>query len=145
MDHSHCGKLRCFSVNIFLAGQLLIAGGERLSWSQGDIRWWGHAIECRINAEDPKTFMPSPGTVQLWHAPGGPGIRTDSHLYSGYAVPPYYESLIGKLIAHGENRRSAIARMTTALSEIVPGETFETTAEAKQWAETQGKEHGIEW
>jgi acetyl-CoA carboxylase, biotin carboxylase subunit len=99
--------------------QLLVAGGERLPWSQADIRWWGHAIECRINAEDPKTFMPSPGTVQLWHAPGGPGIRTDSHIYSGYAVPPYYDSLIGKLIAHGENRRSAIARMTTALSEIV--------------------------
>ncbi|HSG66114.1 MAG TPA: acetyl-CoA carboxylase biotin carboxylase subunit [Gammaproteobacteria bacterium] len=99
--------------------QLLIASGEKLPWSQGDIRWWGHAIECRINAEDPKTFMPSPGTVQLWHAPGGPGIRTDSHLYSGYAVPPYYDSLIGKLIAHGEDRRSAIARMTTALSEIV--------------------------
>jgi acetyl-CoA carboxylase biotin carboxylase subunit len=99
--------------------QLAIAGGERLQWSQGDIQWRGHAIECRINAEDPKTFMPSPGTVQLWHAPGGPGIRTDSHVYSGYAVPPYYDSLIGKLIAHGEDRRSAIARMTTALSEIV--------------------------
>jgi len=99
--------------------QLLVASGERLPWTQDDIRWQGHAIECRINAEDPKTFMPSPGTVQLWHAPGGPGIRTDSHLYSGYAVPPYYDSLIGKLIAHGEDRRSAIARMTTALSEIV--------------------------
>jgi len=99
--------------------QLLIAAGEPLPWSQGDIRWWGHAIECRINAEDPKTFMPSPGTVQLWHAPGGPGIRIDSHVYSGYAVPPYYDSLIGKLIAHGENRGAAIARMTTALSEVV--------------------------
>ena len=99
--------------------QLLIAGGEPLPWSQGDIRWSGHAIECRINAEDPKTFMPSPGNIQLWHAPGGPGIRIDSHVYSGYAVPPHYDSLIGKLIAHGENRRSAIARMTTALSEIV--------------------------
>jgi len=99
--------------------QLLIAAGEPLPWSQGDIRWWGHAIECRINAEDPKTFMPSPGTVQLWHAPGGPGIRTDSHVYSGYAVPPHYDSLIGKLIAHGENRGAAIARMTTALSEVV--------------------------
>ena len=99
--------------------QLLIAAGEPLPWSQSDIRWQGHAIECRINAEDPKTFMPSPGDIQLWHAPGGPGIRTDSHVYSGYAVPPHYDSLIGKLIAHGENRRSAIARMTTALSEIV--------------------------
>jgi acetyl-CoA carboxylase biotin carboxylase subunit len=99
--------------------QLLIAAGEPLPWSQGDISWSGHAIECRINAEDPKTFMPSPGNIQLWHAPGGPGIRTDSHVYSGYAVPPHYDSLIGKLIAHGENRSSAIARMTTALSEIV--------------------------
>jgi acetyl-CoA carboxylase biotin carboxylase subunit len=99
--------------------QLRIAAGEPLQWSQEDIRWSGHAIECRINAEDPKTFMPSPGTVRLWHAPGGPGIRTDSHLYSGYAVPPYYDSLIGKLIAHGETRQSAIARMTTALTEIV--------------------------
>jgi acetyl-CoA carboxylase biotin carboxylase subunit len=99
--------------------QLLIAAGERLQWSQDEIRWTGHAIECRINAEDPKTFMPSPGTVRLWHAPGGPGIRTDSHLYSGYAVPPYYDSLIGKVIAHGETRKAAIARMTTALTEIV--------------------------
>ncbi|HEX9875072.1 MAG TPA: acetyl-CoA carboxylase biotin carboxylase subunit [Gammaproteobacteria bacterium] len=99
--------------------QLHIAAGEPLQWAQEDIRWSGHAIECRINAEDPKTFMPSPGTVRLWHAPGGPGIRTDSHLYSGYAVPPYYDSLIGKLIAHGETRQFAIARMTTALTEIV--------------------------
>ena len=99
--------------------QLLIASGEPLQWQQSDITWSGHAIECRINAEDPNTFMPSPGTISLWHAPGGPGIRVDSHIYSGYAVPPYYDSLIGKLIAHGENRDSAIARMTTALSEVV--------------------------
>jgi len=99
--------------------QLLIASGESLQWKQRDITWSGHAIECRINAEDPKTFMPSPGTVTLWHAPGGPGIRVDSHMYSGYAVPPHYDSLIAKIVAHGENRDSAIARMTTALSEIV--------------------------
>ncbi|MFL2546306.1 MAG: acetyl-CoA carboxylase biotin carboxylase subunit [Candidatus Rariloculaceae bacterium] len=99
--------------------QLTIATGEPLPWKQEDIRWSGHAIECRINAEDPKTFMPSPGPVNLWHAPGGPGIRVDSHMYSGYAVPPHYDSLIGKLIAHGETRKSAIARMTTALSEVV--------------------------
>ncbi len=99
--------------------QLLIASGESLQWTQQDITWSGHAIECRINAEDPNTFMPSPGTITLWHAPGGPGIRVDSHIYSGYAVPPHYDSLIGKLIAHGENRDSAIARMTTALSEVV--------------------------
>ncbi|MGI9259780.1 MAG: acetyl-CoA carboxylase biotin carboxylase subunit [Gammaproteobacteria bacterium] len=99
--------------------QLLIAAGEPLPWRQEDIRWHGHAIECRINAEDPKTFMPSPGTINLWHPPGGPGIRVDSHIYSGYAVPPHYDSMIGKLIAHGDSRASAIARMTTALSEIV--------------------------
>ncbi|HEX7079923.1 MAG TPA: acetyl-CoA carboxylase biotin carboxylase subunit [Gammaproteobacteria bacterium] len=99
--------------------QLLIAAGEPLRFTQDDVEWRGHAIECRINAEDPRTFMPSPGTVTLWHAPGGPGIRVDSHLYSGYAVPPHYDSLIAKLIAHGENRASAIARMTTALNEIV--------------------------
>ncbi len=99
--------------------QLAIAAGERLPFTQEDIRWRGHAIECRINAEDPKTFVPSPGTVSLWHPPGGPGIRVDSHMYSGYAVPPYYDSLIAKIIAHGEHRRATIARMTTALQEIV--------------------------
>jgi acetyl-CoA carboxylase biotin carboxylase subunit len=99
--------------------QLAIAAGERLDIAQNDVRWRGHAIECRINAEDPKTFVPSPGTVSLWHPPGGPGIRVDSHMYSGYAVPPYYDSLIAKVIAHGEHRRAAIARMTTALQEIV--------------------------
>ena len=96
--------------------QLAIAAGERLPFAQEDIRWRGHAIECRINAEDPKSFVPSPGTVSLWHPPGGPGIRVDSHMYSGYAVPPYYDSLIAKVIAHGEHRRAAIARMTTALA-----------------------------
>jgi acetyl-CoA carboxylase biotin carboxylase subunit len=99
--------------------QLRIAAAEPLRLRQEEVVWSGHAIECRINAEDPKTFMPSPGTVNLWHAPGGPGIRVDSHMYSGYAVPPYYDSLIAKLIAHGEDRDSAIARMSTALSEIV--------------------------
>ena len=99
--------------------QLGVAAGERLPFAQQDIRWFGHAIECRINAEDPKSFVPSPGTVSLWHPPGGPGIRVDSHMYSGYSVPPYYDSLVAKVIAHGEHRRSAIARMTTALQEIV--------------------------
>ena len=99
--------------------QLAIAAGERLDSRRTTCSWRGHAIECRINAEDPKTFVPSPGTVSLWHPPGGPGIRVDSHMYSGYAVPPYYDSLIAKVIAHGEHRRSAIARMTTALQEIV--------------------------
>jgi len=99
--------------------QLRIAAGEKLGFTQSDVRVTGHAIECRINAEDPKTFMPSPGMVQLWHSPGGPGIRVDSHLYSGYRVPPYYDSMIGKVIAYGENRESAIARMQIALTEIV--------------------------
>jgi acetyl-CoA carboxylase biotin carboxylase subunit len=99
--------------------QLRIAAGEPLPFKQEDIRITGHAIECRINAEDPKTFMPSPGPVKLWHPPGGPGIRVDSHLYTGYAVPPFYDSLIAKVIAYGEDRDTAIARMRNALSEMV--------------------------
>ncbi|MGC3979665.1 MAG: acetyl-CoA carboxylase biotin carboxylase subunit [Steroidobacteraceae bacterium] len=99
--------------------QLRIAAGERLPWTQSDIVVRGHAIECRINAEDPKGFIPSPGPIKLYHAPGGPGIRVDSHIYSGYVVPPYYDSMIGKLIAYGEDRDTAIARMKTALSEMV--------------------------
>ncbi len=99
--------------------QFRIANGEALSITQDEVRISGHAIECRINAEDPKTFMPSPGMVNLWHAPGGPGIRVESHVYSGYRVPPYYDSMIGKIIAHGNDRATAVARMRTALSEIV--------------------------
>jgi acetyl-CoA carboxylase biotin carboxylase subunit len=99
--------------------QLRIASGEPLSIRQEDVKIQGHAIECRINAEDAKTFMPSPGMVTLWHPPGGPGIRMESHIYSGYKVPPYYDSMIGKLIAHGEDRPAAFARMKSALSEIV--------------------------
>ncbi len=99
--------------------QLLIAAGRPLSYSQEDIVVRGHAIECRINAEDPETFMPSPGDITLLHVPGGPGVRVDTHIYSGYRVPPYYDSMIGKLITHGENRDVAIARMRGALSEMV--------------------------
>ena len=99
--------------------QLLVAAGEKLPFTQGDIQIRGHAIECRINAEDPRTFVPSPGPVKLWHAPGGPGIRVDSHLYSGYNVPPNYDSMVAKLIAHGDTRDTAIARMRNALSEMV--------------------------
>lgn len=99
--------------------QLNIAAGKRLDYSQDDIVIRGHAIECRINAEDPKDFTPSPGPIKLWHSPGGPGVRVDSHIYSGYVVPPFYDSMIGKLIAHGETRNSAIARMSNALNEIV--------------------------
>jgi len=99
--------------------QLRIAYGQPLRFAQEDITLRGHAIECRINAEDPKTFVPSPGRIELWHPPGGPGIRVDSHLYSGYMVPPYYDSMIGKVISYGDDRASAIARMRIALSEMV--------------------------
>ncbi len=101
-----------------VAEQIRIAAGEPLSFTQDDIVLNGHSIECRINAEDAKTFMPSPGKVTHYHAPGGIGIRMDSHIYSGYSVPPNYDSMIGKLIAHGPTRESAISRMLTALSEI---------------------------
>lgn len=99
--------------------QILIAAGDRLSYRQEDIEIRGHAIECRINAEDPKTFMPSPGLIAGFHAPGGPGIRMDSHIYDGYRVPPNYDSMIGKVIAHGTTRDIAIARMRVALDEMV--------------------------
>ena len=99
--------------------QLMIAAGEPLTITQGDIKFQGHAIECRINAEDAKTFMPSPGLITLAHMPGGPGIRVDSHLYSGYNVPPFYDSMIGKVIAHGQDREAAFGRMRSALTEIV--------------------------
>lgn len=99
--------------------QLRIAAGERLSYTQEDIRIHGHAIECRINAEDPSSFVPSPGKIAQVHIPGGPGIRVDTHIYNGYTVPRYYDSLIGKLIAHGENRQTAVARMLMALEEMV--------------------------
>ncbi|MEE8157658.1 MAG: acetyl-CoA carboxylase biotin carboxylase subunit [Gammaproteobacteria bacterium] len=99
--------------------QLTIAAGEPLSFSQSDVAIRGHALECRINAEDPKDFTPCPGRIHQWHAPGGPGVRVDSHIYSGYRVPPYYDSMIGKLIAHGNTREIAIARMQIALDEII--------------------------
>jgi acetyl-CoA carboxylase biotin carboxylase subunit len=99
--------------------QILIASGEKLSLRQEDIRLNGHAIECRINAEDPDTFMPSPGIVRRFEAPGGPGVRVDTHLYDGYRIPPNYDSMIGKLIVHGRDRATAIARARIALSEMV--------------------------
>ncbi len=105
------------SIDIVKA-QLHIAAGEKLPYRQEDIKIHGHAIECRINAEDAKTFLPSPGTIQMFHAPGGPGVRVDSHIYNGYQVPPYYDSLIGKLITYGENREIAIVRMQNALDEM---------------------------
>ena len=99
--------------------QILVAAGDTLSYKQEDIQIRGHAIECRINAEDSVTFMPSPGLIEEFHAPGGPGIRVDSHIYDGYRVPPNYDSMIGKIISHAETRNMAIARMRVALDEMV--------------------------
>ena len=99
--------------------QIKIAAGQKLGFRQRDIVFKGHAIECRLNAEDPFKFTPSPGRIQSWHMPGGPGIRVDSHAYSGYLVPPNYDSMIGKLIAYGATREQAIRRMRIALSEMV--------------------------
>ncbi len=100
--------------------QIRIAAKEKLGFTQSDIEFQGHAIECRINAEDPAAnFAPSPGRVEMFHAPGGPGIRVDSHLYTGYSVPPYYDSLVGKLIAYGGDRNVARLRMRNALEEII--------------------------
>ncbi|MBU3724397.1 MAG: acetyl-CoA carboxylase biotin carboxylase subunit [Burkholderiaceae bacterium] len=99
--------------------QIRVASGQRLRFKQKDIQFKGHALECRINAEDPYKFTPSPGRIQTWHAPGGPGVRVDSHAYSGYVVPPNYDSMIAKLIVYGDTRAQAIARMQIALSETV--------------------------
>lgn len=99
--------------------QIEVAAGRPLGLTQEDIVCQGHAIECRINAEDPRNFRPSPGTITTYHAPGGPGVRVDSHLYAGYRVPPYYDSMVGKLICHAEDRDTAIARTRSALSEMV--------------------------
>ena len=99
--------------------QLLIASGRELSFKQEDIIFRGHAFECRINAEDPVNFMPQPGTIEAYHAPGGNGIRVDSHIYNGYRVPPNYDSLIGKVITYGEDRDTALSRMRIALDEMV--------------------------
>ncbi|HCA90213.1 MAG TPA: acetyl-CoA carboxylase biotin carboxylase subunit, partial [Legionellales bacterium] len=107
---SHCDLIK---------EQIRIASGLPLSLSQADVTLKGHAIECRINAEDAHTFMPSPGKIALLHQPGGPGIRFDSHIYSSYTVPPHYDSMIGKLISYGETRTEAIMRMRNALDEII--------------------------
>jgi acetyl-CoA carboxylase, biotin carboxylase subunit len=99
--------------------QIFVAAGEKLRWRQKDIQLRGHAIECRINAEDPYRFTPSPGKITSYHPPGGPGIRVDSHVYQGYTVPPNYDSMVGKVIAYGASREQAMARMRIALSEMV--------------------------
>jgi acetyl-CoA carboxylase biotin carboxylase subunit len=99
--------------------QLRIAAGEKFTLRQRDIHLHGHAIECRINAEDPYKFTPSPGKITNWHTPGGPGVRMDSHVFTGYTVPPFYDSMIAKLIAYGDDRHQAIMRMDIALSEMI--------------------------
>ena len=101
--------------------QIMVAAGEKLPFTQRQIngQMRGHAIECRINAEDPFKFIPSPGRVTMWHMPGGPGVRVDSHVYNNYFVPPNYDSMIGKIIVYGDTREQAMARMRTALSEVV--------------------------
>ena len=101
-----------------LKEQIRVAAGEPLSYTQDDIQMRGHSVECRINAEDARTFIPSPGKITDFHAPGGPGVRVDTHIYNGYVVPPYYDSMIGKLIVHGETRKIAMVRMLNALNEM---------------------------
>ncbi len=114
----HCVTEMVTGIDI-VKEQLSIAAGNKLSIKQEDVKINGHAFECRINAEDPKTFMPSPGKVTHYHAPGGLGIRVDSHLYSGYSVPPHYDSMIAKVIAHAETRETALGRMRSALDELL--------------------------
>ncbi len=99
--------------------QIRVAAGEKFTLRQRDISFKGHALECRINAEDPFTFVPSPGRVTNWHTPGGPGVRIDSHVFNGYFVPPHYDSMIAKVITYGDTREQAVARMNIALSEMV--------------------------
>ena len=99
--------------------QIRVAGGEPLGFEQSDVTFTGHAMECRINAEDPQTFLPSPGNIKRFHAPGGIGVRVDSHIYDGYTVPPFYDSLIAKVITHGHDRATAMKRMQRALDELI--------------------------
>src|SRR5690625_7314154 len=99
--------------------QIKIAAGQKLGIRQRDVQFRGHAIECRINAEDPYRFIPSPGRITQWHTPGGPGVRLDSHVFAGYTVPPFYDSMIAKLITYCETREQAIARMDIALSDMI--------------------------
>ena len=113
----HCVTEMITGIDI-VQQQIKVAAGEKLAFRQKDIVYKGHAIECRINAEDPFNFVPSPGKITTFHMPGGPGVRVDTHAYQGYTVPPHYDSMIGKLITYGETRESAIAKMNIALSEM---------------------------
>ena len=122
---SPSGCTACTPVGEMITGidlvkeQIKIASDIPFTLTQSAIKMRGHSLECRINAEDPKTFMPSPGTIKLLHQPAGPGIRFDSHVYSSYTVPPNYDSMIGKLISYGSTREEAFARMRNALDEII--------------------------
>ena len=131
-----------------IAEQIRVAAGEKLSVNKDRLRFRGHAIEIRINAEDPDTFMPSPGTITQFHAPGGLGVRFDSAIYQGYAIPPYYDSMVGKLIVHGRNREECIRRMKRAIREtIVSG--VKTTLPLHDWILKQDEflsgEYSIKW
>ena len=112
--------------------QILAATGARLAFTQKDIKFAGHAIECRVNAENPQTFRPSPGMIKEFHTPGGLGVRVDSAAYAGYNIPPYYDSMIGKLIVHGRNREECLARMRRAIRETII-EGVKTTLPLHQW------------
>jgi acetyl-CoA carboxylase biotin carboxylase subunit len=128
--------------------QIRIASGEKLGYGQQDVTFNGHAIECRITAEHPETFTPSPGRVNTYHAPGGLGVRVDSALYSGYSVPPHYDSLVAKLIVHAPTRAQAIARMQRALDEMVVDGIDTTLALHRRImadAEFQSGDYTIHW
>jgi acetyl-CoA carboxylase biotin carboxylase subunit len=131
-----------------IAEQIRVAAGEPLSVNKDRIRFRGHAIEIRINAEDPDTFMPSPGTITQFHAPGGLGVRFDSAIYGGYRIPPYYDSMVGKLIVHGRNRDECIRRMRRAIGETVV-EGVKTTLPLQLWIMEQPEftsgEYNIHW
>jgi acetyl-CoA carboxylase biotin carboxylase subunit len=123
--------------------QIKVAAGERLSITKDFLEPRGHSIECRINAENPADgFRPSPGTVTTYHVPGGPGVRVDSHLYEGYKVPPYYDSLLAKIIVHSPNRAEAIRRMVRALDELVVEGVYTTSAFLKQILESEAFKRG---
>ncbi|PCJ90255.1 MAG: acetyl-CoA carboxylase biotin carboxylase subunit [Porticoccaceae bacterium] len=124
--------------------QLLIASGEKLSFSQEDIIFRGHAFECRINAEDSTTFMPSPGKITAYHAPGGNGVRVDSHIYAGYTVPPHYDSLVGKIITYGKDRDAALSRMACALDELhIEGIKTNTELQRDLVCDTEFRKGGV--
>src|SRR4028118_1623638 len=128
--------------------QIRIAGGAELSCTQDQVRLHGHAIECRINAEDPRTFAPSPGLVSAYHAPGGMHVRVDSGLYAGYRVPPYYDSMIAKLIVYGSTRERCIMRLRRALEEFViegPKTTIPLHKALIEDPEFQAGEYTIKW